>query len=323
MKLKALLGILALAMSSAAPLGAASAQDYPAKPITMVVPFGAGSGGDTTARILAEGMAAKLGQPIVIENKPGASGVIGAQAVQHAAPDGYTILFVSSSTHGTNPSLVKDLPYDPAKDFSAIGSVVNYVFVMTVDPKLGMKTAKEIVDYAKANPGKLSYASGSPTSRLMAEVFKKVTGTDITYVAYKTSPQAMADVVGGRVSMMFTDLTASTGFLKANSLLAVGVTSAKRSSILPDLPALTEQIDAPFDFQVWTGLVAPAGTPEPVVAKLNEALNAALEEPEIRQRLSDLGSDIIPSTPADFGAFIASEVQRLAGFVKDAGLKAQ
>jgi len=324
MKRRTLAGILALGMLWAAqPVSMAAAQDFPSKPITLIVPFGAGSGGDTTARILAERMAVKLGQPIVVDNKPGASGAIGAQIVQRADPDGYTILFVSSSTHGTNPSLVKNLPYDPVKDFAAIGGAVRYVYLLTVDPKLGLKTTRDVVDHAKANPGMLSYASGSPTSRLMAEVFKNATGTDITYVAYKTTPQALTDVVGGRVSLTFVDLTASTGFLKAGSLAALGVTSAERSSLLPDLPTISEQIGNDFDFQIWAGFVAPAGTPQPVIGKLNEALNASLNDADIKQRLSDLGSDIIPGSADEFGAFVKSEVERLAGFVKDAGLTPQ
>jgi tripartite-type tricarboxylate transporter receptor subunit TctC len=302
---------------------AASAQDFPNRPITFVVPFGAGTGADIAARIVAERMAALLGQPIVVDNKVGASGMIGTDYVAHSASDGYTLLFASNSTHGTNSSLLKNINYDPVKDFAPIGRFGRYVYLLTANAQLGIKTVPDLVKYAKENPGKLSYAAGQSTSRIMAEVFKKATGTDITYVAYKSSPQALNDVVAGRVGMMFIDVTASRGFLKAGTLLPLAVTSAEPSTLLPDVPTIANEIKTSYELDAWTGLVAPAGTPANVLARLNSKLNQALGEEDTKRRLADLGIEPLPTSPDEFGTFIKSEVERLGKYIKETGIEPQ
>jgi tripartite-type tricarboxylate transporter receptor subunit TctC len=289
--------------------------------ITLVVPFGAGSGSDTTARILAQNLGPLLGQNVIIENRVGATGMVATNGVARAAPDGYTLLFATNSTHGSNPSLFKTVTYDPVKDFAPVGRLGAFGYFVVVNPQVPAQTIQELVAYAKANPDKLTYGSGSSTSHIMAETFKRGTGSVIMRVPYRSNPTALTDLVGGRISLMFADISSSVSFVKSKDLRALAVTSAQRSAIVPELPTLSESVLPGFDIESWTGILAPAGTPEPIIARLNGEMNKVLAMPDIKQRMFDLGVEPQPTTPAAFGAFVKDEVAKWGKLVKDAGIE--
>lgn len=299
----------------------AHAQDYPSRTITLIVPFAAGSGSDTAARLLGQQLQVLLNATVVVDNRVGATGMLASNFVARAAPDGYTLLLATNSTHGSNPSLYKNVTYDPSKDFAGIGKIAIFSYFLVVPKDLPVKSIEELVAYAKANPDKLTYASGSSTSQIMAETFKRGTGTSILKVPYRSNPPALTDVIAGRVSMMFADISSSIAFVKANELRALVVTSPKRSAIMPELPTIGETVIKTFDLESWTAIVAPAGTPAPVVAKLNAALNQILAMPDIKRRFLELGVEPEPSTPAELDQFIKDEVKRWGGMVKDAGIE--
>lgn len=312
-----LLGLLVLSQSPTV----AQSQDFPSRPITIVVPFAAGSGSDTAARILAQRFQTLLNASVVVENKVGATGMLASNLVARATPDGYTMLLATNSTHGTNPSLYKNITYDPSKDFAGIGKIAIFNYVLVGSKDLASKTIQELVAYAKANPDKLSYASGSTTSLIMAETFKRGTGTAIQKVPYRSNPQALTDVLAGRVSIMFADISSSIEFIKSGQMRAFAAIAPQRSAIFPELPTVVETVLPTFDLNSWTALVAPAGTPPPVIAKLNSALNQILAIPEVKSRLLELGAEAQGTTPAELDAFIKSEVARWGTLVKEAGLE--
>ena len=299
----------------------AQAQDYPARTITLIVPFAAGSGSDTAARVVAQNLQTLLNATVVVDNRVGATGMLAASFVARAAPDGYTLLLATNSTHGSNPSLYKNVTYDPSKDFAGIGKIAIFSYFLVVNKDLPVKTVQELVAYTKANPDKLSYATGSSTSQIMAETFKRGTGTTILKVPYRSNPPALTDVIAGRVSMMFADISSSVEFVKADQLRALAVTSPKRSAIMPELPTVSETVVKNFDLESWTALVAPAGTPAPVIAKLNAALNQILAMPDVKSRFFQIGVEPQGSTPAELDTFITDEVARWTGLVKDAGIE--
>lgn len=302
--------------------GPARAQAYPTRVITAVVPFGAGSGTDVTGRILAHQLGPALGQNIIIENRVGATGMIAASAVAHAPPDGYTLLFATNSTHGSNPSLFKKVPYDPVKDFAPIGRLGAFGYFVVVNAQLPVRSMGELVAYARTNPGTLSYGSGSSTSYIMAETFKRGAGAPMLRVPYRSNPQALTDLVAGRIGVMFADIASSVAFVQSNDLRALAVTSLQRSAILPDLPTIHETVLPGFDIESWTGLLAPAGTPQPVVDRLNGEMNRILLSADVRQRMFELGVEPQPTSPAEFGRFIQAEVRKWDKLVSDAGIEA-
>ncbi len=316
-----LLAILVCCVCSLAVSGTAGAQDYPNKFITVIVPFAAGSGSDTAARVIGQFLGPKLGQSIVVENRVGATGAIASTAVARAAPNGYTLLLGTNSTHGSNSAMYKKLTYDPVKDFVGIADTGVFNYFLVVNPALPIKSVAELVAYGKANPGKLSYAGGSSTSIVMAESFAKETGTSILKVAYRSNPPALTDVIAGRVSMMFVDMSSAVSFVKAGSLRAIAVTTKDRSPQYPDLPTVSETAVKGFDLASWTGLFAPAGTPPAIVEKLNREVNAVLASPEVRDRLTSLGVDPAPMSAAEFNAFAGREVGKWSQLVKDAGIE--
>ena len=317
--MRRLLAMLVCCLSAMA--GTAAAQDYPAKFITVVVPFAAGSGSDTAARVIGQYLGPRLGQSIVVENRVGATGAIASTYVSRAKPDGYTLLLGTNSTHGSNSALYKKLTYDPVKDFTGIADTGVFNYFLVVNPALPVKSVAELVAYGKANPGKLSYAGGSSTSIVMAESFAKDTGISILKVAYRSNPPALTDVIAGRVSMMFVDMSSAVSFVKAGSLRALAVTTKDRSPQYPDLPTVSETAVKGFDLASWTGLFAPAGTPAPIVEKLNGEVNAVLALPEVKDRLSGLGVDPAPMSAAAFNAFAAGEVGKWSRLVKEAGIE--
>ena len=301
----------------------AALAQYPEKPVRFVVPFAPGGATDLLARTLGERLSAALGQPFVVENKPGAATQVAAQYVAKAPADGYTLLMATSTTLAINKSLYRSLPYDPEKDFAPISLVVQHPFVLVLDPKIPSKNVQELIALAKSQPGKLSYASGGSGSfaHLAMALFQSLTGVDAIHVPYKGGAPALIDIMGGQVAMMF-DNTAHT-YISSGKLRALAVTTRERLSVLPDVPTLHEAGVAGYDLAAWQGVVATAGTPRPVVDRLNGEIRKLLQLPEVRQRLTADGGQIITSTPEEFSAHISREVVRFAKIVKDSGAKVE
>ena len=302
---------------------AASAQTYPAKPIHIFVTIGPGAAADVLTRMVADKLAPRLKQPIVIENRAGAGGSIAAEAVARSAPDGYALLMASSSTHGANPSVYPKLPYDPIKDFAPIVLVATNPNVLVVPPSLGVNTLDELIALAKRKPGELTYASGGTgtSMHLSGEVLGMLGGVKIQHVPYKSTPDAINAALAGSVSMTFASAPTVMSQVKAGRLKALGVTSEKPLSSLPDVPPLAAQGLTGFDVSAWFGLAAPAGTPEPIINQLNAETMAVLAMPDVREKFASLGMDPLGSTPAEFGAFIRSEIKRLGEVVRASGAR--
>jgi tripartite-type tricarboxylate transporter receptor subunit TctC len=311
-------------MAAFTPL-AGIAADYPTRSITLVVPSPAGGGTDTQARILAPKLSELLGQTIVIENRGGASGNIGAQAVAKAAPDGYTLLAMISS-HVINPFVLKGVPYDIDRDFAMISRTVTVPGVLVGNPSLPAKNLKELLAYMKANPGKVAFGSAGTgsLSHLIVELFAQDTGVKLLHVPYRGTQPALNDVLASHVAFMVPDLTIALGQMQAGALRAYGVTSATRSAAAPDVPTLAEAGLAGFDAVQWFGLAAPAGTPPDIVKKLHAAVTQALNDPKVKERYNDLAMTPAPSaSPAEYAAFVHEEGVRWGEVVKKAGIAAQ
>jgi putative tricarboxylic transport membrane protein len=302
---------------------AAQAQTYPGKPITIVVPFGPGSGTDTISRLIGQHLGMALGQSVVIENKAGANGAIAATFVARAAPDGHTLLMATNSTHSANPSLMKAIPYDPVKDFVSVSRAGSYIFMLVVNPEIPAKSLPELIAHAKANPGKLSYASGNTTGIVAGETFKRWAGVDILHVPYKSTPPAINDLLGGRVSMMFIDLTTGLPHVQAGGLRALAVTTKERTALLPDLPSLHESGVTNYDITSWAGVFAPAGTPKEIVGRLNHELRRIVDSPEVKSKLAVAGFDAFSSTPGELDGFVQEQLALWSRLIKDSGLEAQ
>ncbi|TDR94995.1 Bug family tripartite tricarboxylate transporter substrate binding protein [Enterovirga rhinocerotis] len=315
------LGVLLAGGLAAIQSFAAQADAYPSRTITMIVPFAAGSGTDAVARVIAQELGPALKGNVVVENKAGASGAIAATFVARAQPDGYTLFMTTNTSHSANPSLLKSINYDPVKDFTPIVRGGNLPFMLVVDPKLPVKSVQELVAYAKANPGKLTYAYGNSTGIVAGETFKRATGIDVLKVPYKSTPPAITDVVGGRVSFMFIDLTSGMAMVKSGGLRPLAVTTAERSAILPDIPAMTEAGVPGFDITSWNGIFAPANLPKDITARLNEALKAIIAKPEVKARLAEMGFDAFSSTPEELDAFVKSELVKWTKLIKEAGIE--
>jgi len=311
---------LAIAAACLAPLLAAHAADFPTKPITLVVPFAPGGPTDVMARTLAA--AVKLSQPVIVENKAGAGGNLGAEAVARADRDGHSLLFGTSGPLAINVSLYRKIGYDPVKSFAPVIQIGHLPNVLVVHPGVPAKTVKELVAYGRANPGKLSYASSGngASSHLAGVLFNNVAGTDFVHIPYKGTGPALNDLLGGQVAMTFTDVLTAMPYIKAGKLRALGVTTKERSQALPDVPTIAEQGVAGFDVSVFFGLVVPVGTPKDVVDKLNHAFADALKEPEVRKTLLSQGLEFPPSTaPEQLAGFIESEVAKWRSVVKTSG----
>ena len=287
----------------------AGAQPYPDKPIKLVIPFAPGGSVDIVGRILAQSLGEELKQTIVVENRAGAGGNIGFEAVAHAKPDGYTLLMASSNL-AVNVSLYRTIGYDPLKDFAPISLVAIQPNVLMVHPSLPVKTVPELIAYAKANPGKLNFGSSGigASQHLSGELFKSRTGVDMVHVPYKGGGPAMADLVGGRIQLMFETIPSSMSYIRSGQLRAIAVTTEQRSAQLPDVPSMQETVKG-FISRGWLGVAAPAGTPQPIVDRLNDAIHKAIADPAATKRLTDLGLEVKVSTAAEFSNFIASEVK--------------
>ncbi len=312
----------AAALASAALAPAAHAQAYPTKTVTIVVPFSAGGGVDAMARLLAEPLRAALKQPVVVDNKPGASGMLGAQAVAKAAPDGHTLLLGSAGETAINPFVFKGrMQYDPAKDLAPITLVTRVPNVLVANPKLPVKNVDELIAYVKKNPGKVTYATsgvGNP-QHLNGELLASMLGTPMNHVPYKGAAGQLVDVAGGNVDLSFVSYAGAAPFLKAGKLKALAVTGDKRASFAPDIPALAEtKAMAAYNLVNWFGLFAPAGTPPAVQQKINDAVTAALRDPALVKRLQDQGGEPSPMTQAQFRDFIKAESAQYGRIVEAA-----
>ena len=311
--------VLAAAVTFAS--AAAHAQGYPNRPITLIVPFGAGSGTDTVSRVIGQPLSIALKQNIVIENKPGANGAIAALYVARSAPDGYTLFMSTNSPHSAQPFLAKSVSYDPVKDFAPISRTGSFTLLLVVHPDVPAKSIAELISYAKANPGKLTYASGNTSGIVAGETLKRWAGLDILHVPYKTVPTALNDVLAGRVSMMFADLTNALPHVRANSLRALGGTRKVRSTLFPEVPSLHEAGVTDFEMESWAGLFAPAGTPPEIVRLLNAEVRKIIENPDVKARMGSLGFEAFASTPEELGEFVKVQLGKWGKMIKDAGIE--
>jgi tripartite-type tricarboxylate transporter receptor subunit TctC len=310
---------LAAIFSSALPV---VAQDYPTRPIMLVVPFPAGGGNDALARVVAEKMSRTLGQQVVVENRGGAGGTIATRAVAKSTPDGYTILLTYTGTLYINPTLYPNAGYDPRKDFAPIGLIGWQPSVLTVHPSLPARSPSELVAYAKANPGKVNYGFVPGTvGHMTTEMFTRSTGIDLTRVPYKGNGQAIGDLIGGHVSMMVLSLTPILGQVRTGKLFALAVTTPERSTLLPDVPTIAESAVPGFSAAIRYGLAAPAGTPAAIVERLSRELRAAVMSDEVRERMLNEGAQPMASTPAEYAAEIDSEERKWSALVKSLNLK--
>ena len=300
-----------------------NADTFPSKTVKLVVPFPAGGPLDATGRTIAQKLTEAWGQSVIVENKPGAGGNIGAEYVAKSAPDGYTVVMGALSTHAVNPSLYPKMPFDAQKDFAPITLVAVTPNVLVVNPSLPVHSVKELIAYAKANPGKLSFGSGSIGSagHLAGELFKVDAGVDMVHVPYKGAAPAMQGLLAGDTQLMFDNLASAMSQVKGGKLRALAVTTAERSKLVPELPTMAEAGVPGFDISTWYGLLAPAGTPPDVIAKWNADVTKILSAPEMRERLAAQGAEAAPDSPADFAKFIASELVKYAKIVKASGAK--
>ena len=301
----------------------ATAQTYPAKRITVIVPFGAGSGTDGVARVVTQRLAEVLNATIVVENRPGASGAIGAVATARSAPDGYTLMFGGSSTHAANPSLLKSIQYSPTEDFAPIGRVGLFPYILVVHPGIEAKSVGELVALAKQKPGTMSFAYSNALGQLAGEMFKRRAGIDVQPVPYKSSPEGITDVIAGRVSLMFNDVTSTLPLAKSGQLRALATITRNRTPLLSELPTIREQGVDLGNLSAWTGMFAPKGTPPGVIEKLSGALRDILAEPAVRQRLAEIGFEAQWTNPKDFAEFVAAEGELWAVLTKEAGIERQ
>ncbi len=307
----------ALAFSATATL----AQAYPDKPVTLVVPFAAGSGTDSVARAVAAGLATRLKQPVIVDNKPGASAQVAAQYVAKAKPDGYTLFMTTNTSHSANPALYKSLKYDPIKDFTPVARVGELPFALAVNPAVPAKTLAELLDYARANPGKLSYATPNSTSLVAMESIKHIAKIDVLGVPYKSSPQAMTDLVGGQVQIYVADLGSGIGMLKTDKVRALGVTTAQPTPMLPGVPPIGQTVKG-FDLTSWNGIFGPAGLPQPMVQRLNTELQAVLADKDLQDKLAQIGFQVWPSkTPEEFTQYVAGQLTHWRTLIQQAGIQ--
>lgn len=311
--------IAALAMALA---GSAAAQPYPGKPVKIVVPFAVGGIADTFARVIGQKLTDAWGQPVVVENKGGAGGNIGADLVAKSPPDGYTLVMGNIGTHAVNPYLVKNMPFDPFTDFVPIAHVLDAEGLLVVHPSVNAKTVADIVILAKSEPGKLSYASAGigTTSHLAGELFKSMAKVDVVHVPYKGNAPAITDLLGGQTQMIFATMPTVLPQVKAGRLRAVAVIGTERAPALPEIPTVGETLPG-FAVSNWIGLFAPAGTPPEIVIRLNAEVQKVMQQPDVQKRLETEGARFIPTTPESFAAFQKSEAAKWSKAIREAGIK--
>ncbi|VFR79987.1 Putative extracytoplasmic tricarboxylate-binding receptor of a tripartite transporter, in cluster with DUF1446 [plant metagenome] len=309
-----------LALSTLAPLAAAQS-NFPNKPITFIVPFAAGSATDQIGRAIGQGVTEQTQQPVVIENRPGASAMIGAQTAARAAPDGYTILITTNTTHAANEHLYKSLSYDPVKDYAPLTLLGKGGQIMVVNPKSQARTVAEFIAMAKKEPGKLSFGSGSSSSRIAGELLQQMANIKLLHVPYKSNPLAVTDLLGGQIDTMITDTATGLPQVASGKLRALGVTGPNRSPLAPDVPTISESGVPGYEMGYWFAAYAPAGTPPEVVSRLHELLSKATESKAAKQFYSQTGTDPAVSTPKELAAFQAEESKKWGDIIRRAGIQ--
>ena len=321
--LRRVLSCFAVAACLLAVMPAIRAADYPTRPLTLVVAFTPGGASDVLSRILARKLEQILGQPIVIDNRPGAGGNVAAEAVAHSAPDGYTLFTGNNAILATNAALYKKINFDPVADFAPVGLIGSQANILVVNPGLPVKSMAELIALAKANPGKLNFASSGHglAAHLAGELFKAEAKIDIVHVPYKGAAPALQDVIAGHVQMMFATASSVVSHIQDGKVRPIAVATLKRTAVLPGIPTMDELGLKGFDATTWHGLVAPARTPSDVVVALNRALRATLEDAGVKKSLGDLGVDIIGGTPEEFAAYIKSEIPKWTAIIKASGAK--
>jgi tripartite-type tricarboxylate transporter receptor subunit TctC len=298
-------------------------QPYPAAPVTLVVPFAAGSGTDAVARIVGRKLSERLKQPVLIDNKAGANGQIAAQFVARAKPDGYTLLMTTNTSHSANPSLTRNLSYDPIKDFTPITRVGELPFALVVNKNDPATSLKDWIDRVKRHPGQFSYATPNSTSLVASETIKRIAGLDVVEIPYKSSPQALTDLIGGAVQMYVVDLGSGIGMIKAGSVRVFGVTTKQSLPAIPGAPPIASVVPG-FDLTSWNGIFGPAGMPKSVTSKLNAELQAVLADKEVSDRLGQIGFEIWPTKNEDeFAKYVVDQLAHWAELIKQAGIPMQ
>ena len=300
---------------------AAQGDTYPSKPITIIVPFGPGSGTDTITRVIAQPLSVALKESVVVEDRPGANGALAALYVARSAPDGYTLFMSTNSPHSAAPFLMKNIGYDPVKDFAPITRMGSYTLMLCVHPDIPAKSVKELIEYAKVNPGKLSFASGNTSGVVAGETLKHWAEIDMLHVPYKSVPPALNDVLAGRVSMMFADLTTALPHVKAGTLRALAVTRLKRSALVPELPTLDEAGVKAFNMDSWAAIFAPAGTPPDIIRLLNAELRKIIDSPEVKSTLAKAGFEAFSSSPTELDELVKDQLGKWGKMIKDAGIQ--
>jgi tripartite-type tricarboxylate transporter receptor subunit TctC len=320
-----ILAFIRIAALAALGAGPAAAQNYPAKPIRILIAQAPGSATDVVSRVVGNRLSEGLGQPVVIEARPGAGGMVGTEAAARSTPDGYTLFMANNSTHGSNPAVYPKLPYDAINDFAPIAFVASVPYVLVVDPSLPVKNVQELIALAKSRSGKMNYASAGngSTHHFCGELLKSMSGIDILHIPYKGSPPAITGLLGGEVSMMFANVADIGSQIKAGKVKALAVTTAKRAASLPELPTMSEAGLPGFEIVSWFGLLAPAGTPAPIVARLNAETVKVLERPDVKAALANQGLEVAPGTPEQFAAHIKSEIAKFTKIGRAAGIKAE
>ncbi len=313
---------LALTLSTLVASAGAQSRDWPQNPIRVIVPFGAGSGADQVARLIGQEMTTALGQPVVIDNKAGAGGNIGATAAARSAPDGYTLFLTTNTTQAANPHLYKQLPYDPIKDFAPISRVANTPALLVAHPSVPAKNLAELIALAKSKPNKLSYASGSAGTLVPGAMLTFEAGIDMMHVPYKSIPDGLKDVMAGTVDMMFTDMATGSIQVKAGRVKALGVSSAKASALMPEVPPIAQTLKG-FELLAWYGMYAPAGTPQAIIDRLNQVIVTAMAKPEVASRFASLGLEPMTSSPKQLGEFNLSELEKWGRVIKKTGATPQ
>lgn len=313
----ATLAMLVLAAPSALAQG-----PYPNRNITLVLPFAAGSGTDTTTRIISKELGAALGVGMVIDNKAGANGSIAASYVARSAPDGYTLFVTTNTTHSANPYLLKTMTYDPMKDFTPIARTGDLPFMLVINPEIPANSVAELIALAKKEPGKYSYASGSSSAIVSGATFARLAGIDLLHVPYKSSPPALTDVIAGRVSMMFVDVLTGLPHVKGKALKMLAVTTKQKSALLPELPTMDETVKG-FDITSWQGYFGPANMPKEMVTKLNTEIRKIVERPEVKAQLAERGMEAFSSSPEEFEKFLKDQLVLWEKLITDAGIEKQ
>ena len=301
--------------------GASLAQDYPSRPVKIVVPFGAGGPADVYARLLAQHLSEALKQSFVVEDRPGAGSIIGTDAVAKSPPDGYTLL-VMSNTHTTNESLTPNKPFQLMRDFVPVAGINYSDLVMVIHPSVPAKDLREFIAYAKSKPGQLNYASSGPGTpyHMAGELFKAMSGTDLVHVPHKASGEMRSSVIGGHVQMGFDAITTMTSNVNSGQVRALGTSAAKRSTVLPDVPTIAEAGVPGYEATIWLGVMASAGTPKAIVDKLNAEINKAISRPDVKEAWDKQGAVALVMSPAEFDAYLRKDIEKWAQVVKSAGL---